>query len=303
MTLAKPAMTPVLNGSNSIFRVTTGNFDGPFDLLLTLIAKKSLELTELSLHEVTDDFLDYIRSKGGKWDLNEITQFLLVAATLLDLKAARLLPSGEVEDEEDIARLEARDLLFAKLLQYRAYKKVAAWFSRRLATVGPRYARSVSLDKALAQMRPDIVFNFDLAGFATLAKQALIPFAPPVMSTNHLHAPLISVADEAHVLVNILRQVGIKTFRDLVSDTKIVAVVIARFLALLDLYRLGVITVEQDRPLSELTIEWIGGQSDVAVLSEFDEINDADSVKTYQNNESDQDLKLKLSVAAVDAYF
>jgi len=283
--LNTPAVeAPEANGAGvPAFRVSTGNFEGPFDLLLTLIAKKSLELTELALHEVTDDFLDYIRSQGGKWDLNEITQFLLVAATLLDLKAARLLPSGEVEDEEDVARLEARDLLFAKLLQYRAYKEVAAWFSNRITTVGPRYARSVRLEPALADIRPDVSFNFDVTGFADLANRALTPYSPPVMTTEHLHAPLVSVADEAHVLVDILRKVGIQTFRDLVADTKIMAVVIARFLALLDLYRIGVITVEQDRPLSELTINWVGGQQDVSVSSEFDETLD-DEAQT----ESDQ---------------
>lgn len=253
------------------FRVTTGSFDGPFDLLLTLIAKKSLELTELSLHEVTDDFLEYIRSKGGGWDLNEITHFLLVAATLLDLKAARLLPTGEVEDEEDVARLEARDLLFAKLLQYRAYKEVAAWFSRRLTQVGPRYARSAPLEEELALIRPDVVFGFDKEGFAALANRALVPFTPPVMSTTHLHAPLVSVADEAQVLVEILRKIGIQTFRELVADAQIVAVVIARFLALLDLYRMGVINVSQDKPLSEISVEWTGGNASVLISSEFDE--------------------------------
>jgi segregation and condensation protein A len=257
------------------FRVTTGNFDGPFDLLLTLIAKKSLELTELSLHEVTDDFLDYIRAQGGKWDLNEITQFLLVAATLLDLKAARLLPSGEVEDEEDVARLEARDLLFAKLLQYRAYKEVAAWFTKRLAAVGPRYARSVRLESGLAEIRPDVVFNFDVTGFAEMANRALMPYSPPVMSTEHLHAPLVSVADEAHILVEVLRRIGMQTFRDLIADTEIVAVVIARFLALLDLYRLGVVTVEQERPLADINIDWIGGAEEVSVSSEFDETSES----------------------------
>jgi len=255
------------------FRVTTGSFDGPFDLLLTLIAKKSLELTELSLHEVTDDFLEYIRSKGGGWDLNEITHFLLVAATLLDLKAARLLPSGEVEDEEDVARLEARDLLFAKLLQYRAYKEVAAWFSRRLTQVGPRYARSAPLQPELARIRPDVIFGFDAQGFAELANSALVPFTPPVMSTTHLHAPLVSVADEAQVLVEILRRIGIQTFRELVADAEIVAVVIARFLALLDLYRMGVINVSQEKPLSEISVEWTGGNASVLISSEFDEVD------------------------------
>lgn len=276
MSTAVPEMAikPVEPGGS--FRVTTGNFDGPFDLLLTLIAKKSLELTELSLHDVTDDFLDYIRAQGGKWDLNEITQFLLVAATLLDLKAARLLPSGEVEDEEDVARLEARDLLFAKLLQYRAYKEVAAWFTKRLAAIGPRYARSVRLEPRLAEIRPDVVFNFDLAGFAEMANRALMPYSPPVMSTDHLHSPLVSVADEAHILVDVLRRVGMQTFRDLVADTEIIAVVIARFLALLDLYRLGVITVEQERPLADINIDWIGGQGDVSLSSDFDEVPGSD---------------------------
>lgn len=285
--LAPEIETASAEVSNS-FRVTTGNFDGPFDLLLTLIAKKSLELTELSLHEVTDDFLDYIRAQGGKWDLNEITQFLLVAATLLDLKAARLLPSGEVEDEEDVARLEARDLLFAKLLQYRAYKEVAAWFTKRLSTVGPRFARSVRLEPALAEIRPDVVFNFDLDGFAAIANRALTPYTPPVMSTDHLHSPLVSVADEAHILVDILRRVGMQTFRDLVADTEIVAVVIARFLALLDLYRLGVISVEQERPLSELTINWVGGQEDVSVSSEFDESGEQDDSENVITASSSQ---------------
>jgi segregation and condensation protein A len=262
------------------FRVSTGSFDGPFDLLLTLIAKKSLELTELSLHEVTDDFLEYIRSQGGGWDLNEITHFLLVAATLLDLKAARLLPSGEVEDEEDVARLEARDLLFAKLLQYRAYKEVAAWFSKRLAQAGPRYPRSAPLEPELARIRPDVVFGFDSEAFAALANRALVPFTPPVMSTSHLHAPLISVADEAQILVGILRKIGIQTFRELVADAEIVAVVIARFLALLDLYRLGVINVSQEKPLSEISIEWTGGNASVLVTSEFDENASSDETPT-----------------------
>jgi len=266
------------------FRVTTGSFDGPFDLLLTLIAKKSLELTELSLHEVTDDFLEYIRSKGGGWDLNEITHFLLVAATLLDLKAARLLPTGEVEDEEDVARLEARDLLFAKLLQYRAYKEVAAWFARRLTLVGPRYARSAPLDPHLASIRPDVVFGFDKDGFATLANRALVPFTPPVMSTTHLHAPLVSVADEAQVLVEILKKIGIQTFRELVADAEIVAVVIARFLALLDLYRMGVINVSQERPLSDISVEWTGGNASVLVTSEFDEEEESESKSSSRPN-------------------
>lgn len=266
--------------TTSGFRVTTGSFDGPFDLLLSLIAKKSLELTELALHEVTDDFLDYIRSKGSAWDLNEITQFLLVAATLLDLKAARLLPSGEVEDEEDVARLEARDLLFAKLLQYRAYKEVASWFTKRLASVGPRYQRSVPLEPHLAVIRPDVIFGFDRTGFAQIAERALMPYVPPVMSTDHLHAPLISVADEAHILVDILRRVGMQTFRDLISDAEIVAVVIARFLALLDLYRLGVVDVQQERPLDEISISWTGTDGDVAVSSEFDEDDTADDAQS-----------------------
>ena len=119
------------------FEVHLDVFEGPFDLLLGLISKHKLDITEVALSQVTDEFIAYIRALADGWDLDQASYFLLVAATLLDLKAARLLPSGEVEDEEDLALLEARDLLFARLLQYRAYKEVAAVFAGRMVGPGP----------------------------------------------------------------------------------------------------------------------------------------------------------------------
>ena len=125
------------------FEVHLGVFEGPFDLLLGLISKHKLDVTEVALSQVTDEFLAHIRAYGGEWDLGQATEFLVVAATLLDLKAARLLPSGEVEDEEDLALLEARDLLFARLLQYRAYKEAAAVLAGRLSDESRRFPRHV----------------------------------------------------------------------------------------------------------------------------------------------------------------
>src|SRR5487761_1233963 len=128
------------------FEVHLDVFEGPFDLLLALISKHKLDITEVALSQVTDEFIAYIRQRSGGWDLDQVSYFLVVAATLLDLKAARLLPSGEVEDEEDLALLEARDLLFARLLQYRAYKEVAAIFAARMAAETQRHPRRVPLE-------------------------------------------------------------------------------------------------------------------------------------------------------------
>ena len=257
--------------TTSGFSVKVGEFEGPFDLLLSLISKHRLEVTELALHEVTDEFIEYIRAQGAEWDLDEASGFLVVAATLLDLKAARLLPSGEVEDEEDLALLEARDLLFARLLQYRAYKEVSAVFVERMAGAAKRVPRTVGLDPEFAALLPDVLITLGPDQFAALAARALAPKPVPEVSISHIHMQRVSVRDQAAILVKRLRQHRSSTFRALVADCDTTLLVIGRFLALLELYRERAVMFEQLAPLGDLTIRWTGSEEgDVAVTDEFD---------------------------------
>ena len=260
-------------GGSSTFRVDLGDlFEGPFDLLLGLIAKHKLDVTEVALSKVTDEFIAHIKALGSEWDLGQATEFLVVAATLLDLKAARLLPSGEVEDEEDLALLEARDLLFARLLQYRAYKQAAAVFAGRMADEAGRFARSVTLEPQLAGLLPEVLLGLGPQEFAALAARAFAPKPVPYLSIEHLHAPTVSVREQAAILVTTLRRSRRSTFRQLTVDCEGTLVVVARFLALLELYREGAVAFEQVDPLGELYIRWTGSdEGEVEVPDEFDE--------------------------------
>ncbi|HYJ77260.1 MAG TPA: segregation/condensation protein A [Actinomycetes bacterium] len=264
----------VASSGSGDFRVDLGDlFEGPFDLLLGLIAKHKLDVTEVALSKVTDEFIAHIKGKGPEWDLGQATEFLVVAATLLDLKAARLLPSGEVDDEEDLALLEARDLLFARLLQYRAYKQVAAVFAGRMAVEAGRYARAVSLEPQLATLLPEVLIGLGPTEFAALAARAMTPRPVPMVSMDHLHAPAVSVKEQAGILVIALRRSRTSTFRQLVADCEGTLVVVARFLALLELYREGAVTFDQVDPLGELHIRWTGtDDGEVDVEDEFDDV-------------------------------
>ncbi|MDT6987310.1 segregation/condensation protein A [Streptomyces lusitanus] len=254
------------------FTVRLANFEGPFDLLLQLIAKHKLDVTEVALSKVTDEFMAYIRALGPDWDLDETTEFLVVAATLLDLKAARLLPAAEVEDEADLALLEARDLLFARLLQYRAYKQIADIFSRRLEDEVRRFPRTVGLEPHHAELLPDVVISIGPEGFARLAVKAMQPKPKPQVYVDHIHAPLVSVQEQAGIVVARLKELGEASFRALVEDTDDTLTVVARFLALLELYREKAVALDQETALGELTVRWTGGDGDSvpAVTDEFD---------------------------------
>jgi len=254
------------------FEVRLENFSGPFDLLLGLISKHQLDITEVALARVTDDFIAHIRARGDDWDLGQASEFLVVAATLLDLKAARLLPTGRVEDDEDLALLEARDLLFARLLQYRAYKDVATTFAGRMAREGLRQPRAVPLEAHLAALLPELVLTITREQLAQIAARALAPRpAPPGVALGHLHAPVVSVREQAALLVDRLRRRRSTTFRALVSDADGTTVVVARFLAVLELFREGVVSFDQVTPLGELTIRWTGSDAgEVGVEDEFD---------------------------------
>jgi segregation and condensation protein A len=253
------------------FSLHLDNFEGPFDLLLQLISRHQLDVTEVALSQVTDEFIAHIKAAGEAWDLEQTSQFVVVAATLLDLKAARLIPSGEVEDAEDLALLEARDLLFARLLQYRAYKQVAGWLGAELAGGDRRWAARVGLEPRFAQLLPEVVIGVGTDRLAVLAAAALVPRTPERLSLAHLHAAAVSVQDEAVGLVARLRRDGATTFRALTADAGgDRVVVVARFLALLELFREGAVAFEQLTPLGELTVRWTGADRDVAVSAEFD---------------------------------
>ncbi len=256
------------------FSVHLSNFEGPFDLLLQLISRHKMDVTEVALGVVTDDFIAYIRALEGSedgWDLEKTTEFLVVAATLLDLKAARLLPSGEIEDEGDLALLEARDLLFARLLQYRAFKSIATIISERLAREERSFARVVALEAHFASLLPEVLIGVGAERFAAIAQRVLSPKITPTVGIAHIHSPLVSVAEEAITIVNELRRTGKSTFRHLISDASSVLVVVARFLALLELYREGVVRFEQVIALGELAITWTGSaEGEIEVSDEFD---------------------------------
>ena len=254
------------------FLVQLEEFSGPFDVLLSLIAKHRLDVTALSLHQVTDDFLGYIKVRGDDWTLDEATEFLVIAATLLDLKAARLLPGGEVEDEEDIAVLEARDLLLARLLQYRAFKQMSADFKHRLATAGRQHPRTVGLDPRFQNLLPEVVLALGPDDFANLAARALEPKLPEVISIEHIHAARVSVREQAAILVDRLRRVGQATFKSLTLDCDSTLLIVARFLALLEIYRDGVVLFDQPTPLGELVIRWVGDDKSV-IAHEIDEFD------------------------------
>ncbi|MGY1845102.1 segregation and condensation protein A [Modestobacter sp. SYSU DS0875] len=242
------------------FTVRLTNFEGPFDLLLQLIGKHKLDVTEIALSKVTDEFIAHLRALGDELDLDQASEFLVVAATLLDLKAARLLPAADVEDEDDLELLEARDLLFARLLQYRAYKQAAEFLREREAQAARRFPRDAALEPRFADLLPEVLLGVGPEQFAALAAQALTPKPPPTVSVSHLHAPAVSLTEQL-VLVRVrLAEAGTATFRGLSRDCAHTLEVVARFLALLELYRQQLVTFDQVVPLGELHVRWTGPQ-------------------------------------------
>jgi segregation and condensation protein A len=284
-TAAEPTEAPA-------FEVRLDNFEGPFDLLLNLIAKHKLDITEVALHRVTDEFIAHVKAGGAQWDLEQTSSFLLVASTLLDLKAARLLPQGDVEDEEDLALLEARDLLFARLLQYKAFKQVAGVLERRLAEETKRHPRAVGLEERYAGLLPEVLIGIGLEQFAGLAAKALEPKPEPELSLQHLHLTRVSVREQAALVVERLRRSGTMTFRALCGDSPDTLTTVARFLSLLELYREGAVAFEQVAALSELTVRWTGSDDTAVedlVTDEFEGTPpEADTDQADEADEADE---------------
>ena len=252
------------------FSVHLDNFEGPFDLLLQLIGRRQLDVTEVALSQVTDDFIGYLKAAGPEFDLGQATEFLVVAATLLDLKAARLLPAAEVEDEEDLALLEARDLLFARLLQYRAYKLVAQHLGELEKKAGRRFPRTAELEARFASLSPELRIGVDLHQFAAVAADALKPRPVPVVGVGHIHAARVSVAEHMASMSARLARTGAATFRALIAECQSTLEVVARFLGLLELYRNGDVAFDQAEALAELRVRWTGGDRGTEAPTETD---------------------------------
>jgi segregation and condensation protein A len=250
------------------FTVRLSNFEGPFDLLLQLIGKHKLDVTEIALSAVTDEFIAHLRALGDELDLDQASEFLVVAATLLDLKTARLLPAADVDDEDDLELLEARDLLFARLLQYKAYKQAAAFLREREIEASTRFARDVALEPRFAELMPEVSLTLTVEQFAVLAARALAPKVPEVVSVAHLHAPAVSVAEQLLIVREHLARTGTATFRALTAGCEHTLEVVARFLALLELYRQQRVSFEQLTPLGELHVRWTGGPADESAGSD-----------------------------------
>jgi len=267
---AVPSAETADGAASARFTVKLTNFEGPFDLLLNLIAKHKLDITEVSLSTVTDEFIAHVKALGSTWDLEQTTSFLLVASTLLDLKAARLLPQGDVEDEEDLALLEARDLLFARLMQYKAFKQVAGVMEKRLAAESLRHPRSVGLEERFATLLPEVLIGIGLEQFAALAARALEPKPVLEVSLQHIHAARVSVREQAAIVVDRLRRSGTMTFRALCGDSPDTLTTVARFLSLLELFREGAVAFDQVTPLGELSVRWTGSDAEEFEIDEFE---------------------------------
>jgi segregation and condensation protein A len=265
--LAEAPPAPAEAAKKPGFEVRLANFTGPFDLLLGLISKHQLDITEVALATVTDEFIKYIRNLqqlGEEWALDEASEFLVIAATLLDLKAARLLPAGEVEDDEDVALLEARDLLFARLLQYKAFKQVAGLINSTLDIEARRYPRQVALEPGFAALLPELVWRHTPVQFAALAEAALKPkeAAPNEVGLAHLHGSAVSVKEQAEILGLKLQAGKPLSFRALIADAESTMVVVARFLALLEMFRNRAVAFDQLLPLGDLTVHWTAAHDD-----------------------------------------
>lgn len=247
---------------SSAFSVSLPVFEGPFDLLLTLISKHELDIIDVSLAKVTDEFIAQVGELEAQGRLDEVSSFLLVAATLLDIKLASLLPRGEVVDAEDVRALEARDLLLARLLQYRAFKEAATWFEATLGAEGQRITRDVALDARFRNLAPDVRWTLSPADFAALAVLAMTPAVPPTLSLAHLHAPRVSVREQTGLIVARLRRAGQLTFTELIDDARNTGEIVARFLGVLELYRNDAIVLDQVDPLGPFSVRWTASRWD-----------------------------------------
>lgn len=262
------------------FDVHLTNFEGPFDLLLQLISRRELDVTEVALSQVTDEFIAHIRAAGAGWGLEQTSSFLVVASTLLDLKSARLLPGGEVSDPDDVAALESRDLLFARLLQYRAFKAASEWFASTLATASAWHYRPGGLEPQFRDVLPEVELRITPGELARMAAAAMTPAPAPTVEMVHLHTTQVSLQEQVALIAGRLRRGGALTFRALTEGCDRLTVVV-RFLGILELFRAQQVALEQLTPLGELTVRWTGrDERPVKVVDEYGFLPERDEMET-----------------------
>jgi segregation and condensation protein A len=240
------------------YQVKLEVFQGPFDLLLHLIAKRELDIYEVSLAAITEEYLEHLKQMR-ELDLEVATEFLVVAATLIEMKAGRLLP-GPPRDEEDLLALSERDVLIARLLEYRAFKDAAARFAELIDANAGYVGREAGPGADFAHLIPDVLAKVSVHRLADLAVTALTPKEPPHVDTSHITPIRVSVGDAAKEIAARLQQTGTATFRALASDAGNKLEVIVRFLALLELVKRGYADVAQSTNFGEIEATWIAGK-------------------------------------------
>lgn len=240
-----------------IFHVRLDQFDGPFDLLVTLITRRQLDITHIALSEVTDEFLRYVQRNTFSEHVEDISDFLLVAATLLDIKIAQLLPQSQYTDREDVHALAARDLLFARLLEYRAFRDASAWFAQRYELEIQRHSRLGEDKKVSGDVQID--WKMSLERFHALALEFFSreKKAEPDIPVSHIHDSATTFEHISHI-VTVLKEARRLTFRQLVENAQQKRDIVTRFMILLELYKRDAIIFDQITILGELVIQWVG---------------------------------------------
>ena len=253
--------------ATSGFRVNLEVYSGPFDALLGMIANNKLELTEVSLSSITEEFLTYVRGLDFTKNMDEASAFLDIASILVEAKSVAILPGGEDNqyDEQSLEALRERDLLFARLLQYRAYKQAAGDFRARIAANSGRFPHPAAMDEGVAAMLPELVWTLTPLELAQLAAQVIANAPASEVSIHQLHVPLVDLRAQSLVvrdrLIAALESKGDQSmsFSELTRDCTSRIEVVARFMAVLVFFKQGVLQYQQDGPFAELHLRWVSG--------------------------------------------
>lgn len=253
--------------ATSGFRVNLEVYSGPFDALLGMIANNRLELTEVSLSSITEEFLTYVRGLDFTKNMDEASAFLDIASILVEAKSVAILPGGEdsQHDEQSLEALRERDLLFARLLQYRAYKQAAGDFRARIAANSGRFPHPAAMDEGIAAMLPELVWTLTPLELAQLAAQVIANAPASEVSIHQLHVPLVDLRAQSLVvrdrLIAALESKGDQSisFSELTRDCTSRIEVVARFMAVLVFFKQGVLQYQQDGPFAELHLRWVPG--------------------------------------------
>jgi len=253
------------------YQVQLEVFEGPFDLLLQLISRRQLEVTEVDLADITADFLAHLGEEIDALDLESATRFLVVAATLVELKASRLLPVDDADDFEDLLG-DARDLLYARLLEYRAYRDVSRWFSHRINRFGDRLPREVAPEPWLLRLVPATPLPIDATGLAALAAAATTPQPVPEVDLTHIRRSYVTIREAATHILDLLANPGERTAFPTLTDGRARGDRVVFFLALLELFKLGQVDLEQPDLRAAMEIERRAGGQDFGSLEDPDQL-------------------------------